>query len=457
MALWNKRSLSEALAMPIGYDFEASGLSIDSRSIKPGDLFIGIKGEHMDGSVFAQQALEKGAIACLVNSGTVSGARIIAHADTTDALLRMAKYRRATLPSESVVIGITGSVGKTSTKCMMDLVLSQFATTYSTHGNLNNHYGLPLSLASAPLAAQHYVIEMGMNHAGEIEYLSKITRPHIAVITNSAAVHLEFFHSVADIAYAKAEIYKGMEHNALAIINYDDANSPIFIAKAKEQELKIITFGESNGADYQLLDYDSSGATTIVTYKSPHQTLNYSVAGKLGKHLALNSMAVFAVVGALGYDLQHAAQALHGFQALRGRGAVLELKQGITLLDDSYNASPASVQAALAVLSSHRRVNGRVIAILGDMKELGESAKELHEKLADSVAANNIDLVCTVGEMMNALYNVLPEQLRLFHTNNSSEMAAKILPALLPGDVILVKGSFSMAMNKIVEAIALHL
>jgi UDP-N-acetylmuramoyl-tripeptide--D-alanyl-D-alanine ligase len=449
--IWDTESLSKALEIKFPAGLEISSVAIDSRNIESRALFIGVKGENFNGSDFAAQALEKGAAFCIVDKklDRVDSDKYIIVSNPLEALVKLAKYARARIKGS--IIGVTGSVGKTSTKEMLKIAFENQGEEYASHGNFNNLIGLPLCLANMPEDTEYGILEMGMNTPGELSELSKIATPDISIVTTVEAVHLGHFSSVSAIAAAKSEIFEGMKPDSVAIINMDNPYSQILITKAKAKNLKIMFFGENEAADFAMLECKLEDASTLVAAEFKNKPYHYVLNAK-GKHLAMNSLAVLSAVYAAGAELEFAAKNLKKFQAQKGRGQVLNVpKKNITIIDDAYNASPVAVRAALLNLGTYKK--NRLIAVLGDMKELGSQEVELHKSLFFDIVNNKIDLVFTVGNLMKHLYEKLPDELRGKHTNNSKEMLAVLEKELKAGDVVLIKGSNSMDMESIVDGL----
>ncbi len=451
--LWNTESLREALGCNIPEGLQITGVSIDSRTIKKGQLFIAIKGEKLNGNEFAAAAIQKGAVACIVDEIHESSKKVqdqlIKVNNAYDALKKLAAYSRSRVKGK--IIGITGSVGKTSTKEMLKIALEHQGNIHASEGNYNNHYGLPLSLANMPQDTDYGIFEMGMTGRGEISSLSQLAKPNIAIITTVEAVHLEFFTSVAGIAAAKSEIYDGMQPEEVAIINLDNPYAQIMIEKAKAKKLKVVTFAEENKANYRLLSYNIQGDSAKIVAECNGRDIEYKISA-LGKHLAFNSLAVLAAVKESGAELEYGANNLRHFKAQKGRGAVIFVKnKEVIIIDDSYNASPASIKAALENLKFYKNDNHRVIVILGNMVQLGSETEEMHAGLSEFIQVQNVDKVYTVGNLMQKLFEKLPANLRGAHADSSAEMLEIIANDIKPGDVLLIKGSNAMKMNVIVE------
>jgi UDP-N-acetylmuramoyl-tripeptide--D-alanyl-D-alanine ligase len=433
------------------------GVSIDTRSLVPGDLFFAIKGDKSDGHDHVADAFAKGAAAAVVDEAHAqalqdSGPLYVVNA-VLPALEGLAVAARAR--SATRIVAVTGSVGKTTTKEALRLVLSQAGNVHASPASYNNHWGVPLTLARMPRDARFGIIEIGMNHAGEITPLVGMARPHIAIITNVAPVHLEYFDSVEAIADAKAEIFSGLAHGGLVILNRDIDQYEQLAAHARLSNAgHIASFGENVRADARLIDARLAADHTLVTAQISGRDLTYRL-GAPGRHLAIDSLAVLLAAQALGLDLQVAAEALAGFEVPAGRGCqfVLEAKGGpFTLIDESYNANPASMRAALALLGS-LPAGGRRIAVLGDMLELGASAAELHAGLAADVAKNHIDLVFAAGPLMKHFFDALPKSAKGDWQANAAALEPIVVAAIRSGDLVIVKGSNASRMHAIVATL----
>jgi UDP-N-acetylmuramoyl-tripeptide--D-alanyl-D-alanine ligase len=452
--LWKSADAEAATSGSSTKPWQASGVCIDSRKVKAGDLFIAIIGENNDGHQYVKSALEAGAAAAMVNfvpEDVAQDAPLLVVKDTTEALWNLARFRRNQLNAK--VIMVTGSVGKTSTKEMFAHALGEQGKVYATEGNLNNHYGLPLTLARTPADVNYSILEVGMNHAGEISPLSVLGRPDVAIITTVEPVHLEFFEGVEQIADAKAEVFDGLAENGIAILNRDNPHFMRLKNLADDKGVKnILSFGKDSQADFRLVSYNEAE----VEAKCNGETLKYNL-GIAGEHQALNSLAVLAAIFAAGGDMKKAAESFASFQAKAGRGQRKKVKAvfgEITLIDDTYNASPASVAAALKVLADYKRENGgRAVAVLGDMFELGDTAAQLHVDVLQKIVENKIDLVFTAGENMKKMFDALPKNLQGGAAKNSTELAPIVAGKLQDGDIVLVKGSRGMRMENVVNKV----
>jgi len=460
-ALWTIDAMANAMGAERQGQLPASisGLSIDSRSIGPGEAFFAICGERRDGHEFVPAALSaKAALAVVAGDRRTQfapDAPLLIVPDVLAALRNLAVAARARLPAK--VIGVTGSVGKTGTKEALRLALSKDGETHASVASYNNHWGVPLSLARCPSSARYAIFEMGMNHKGEIAPLSRLVRPQVAIITTIAPVHLEFLGSLANIADAKAEIFIGVPPDGAAVINRDIAQFAQLKARAEQAGItRVISFGEHAEADARLIKCALHARCSTVEAEIFGTQFSYKI-GAPGRHLVINSLAVLAAAELVGADLALAALALTELRAASGRGAPIEIELPggpALILDESYNANPASVEAALAVLGrSPVGPRGRRIAVLGDMLELGPNGPDLHRGLADAVIANGVDLVFCCGPLMEALWQALPASRRGGYAGNAAALEAEVLPAIRAGDVVMVKGSLGSRMAPIVKAL----
>jgi UDP-N-acetylmuramoyl-tripeptide--D-alanyl-D-alanine ligase len=345
------------------------------------------------------------------------------------------------------LVGITGSVGKTSAKEMLAIALQGMGNIYHTKGNCNNHIGLPLTLANMPQKTDYAIMEMGMNHAGEIAHLSHIGQPDLAMITTVEAVHIEHFDSVADIADAKAEIFEGMATGGIAILNRDNPYHDQL--KDKAAHLNALSFGAHEDANARLLDYQMNANSSQIISEINGKQLKYTMSA-LGKHWGLLATAILLMVDQLGEDITLAAQNLSNFSESKGRGQMLQLANNITLIDDSYNASPVSMKAALAKLGA---LPGRRIAILGEMLELGEDSQAMHEDLLDDIIKANIARVFCCGAGIESLFKCLPSELQGAYANTVDALEEFVLESLESGDMVLVKGSHGSHVYQLVETL----
>lgn len=454
--LWTSEEAARATGGKGGVSWQATGVSIDSRSTEAGDLFIAIRGPSFDGHDFVKVALERGAVAAVVSRipDSCEKAPLLLVEDTQAALEALGRTARARCKAK--VIAITGSVGKTGTKEALKLVLGRQGLTAASAASFNNMWGVPLSLARMPREAAYGVFELGMNHPGELVPLSRLVAPHVAVITTIAAVHTEYFETVMDIAEAKAEIFTGMQ-GGTAVLNRDNPFFPILIVSAYAAGVeRVISFGAHPEAQIRLLAYKPEATGSCVTARLGGREIKYRL-GIPGRHWAINSLAVLAAVSAVDADVDAAAAALADLAAPKGRGrrhCITIAGGSFVLIDDSYNASPASMRAAFETLAATEPgPGGRRIAILGDMLELGPESPRIHAALVGPLRANKVDLVFTAGAHMKSLDAELPAEMRGAHAENSELLAKIVIERLRSGDVVTVKGSLGSRMAKIVDAI----
>ena len=459
-SLWTSADAAAATKGVATHAFDATGVSIDSRTLKPGDLFVALKGDNLDGHNFIENAFKAGASAALVLKGYApkdAAWPLLQVEDTTTALEDLGRASRAR--TKAVVVGVTGSAGKTGTKELLSIMFGALGPTHASKKSFNNHWGVPLSLASLPLDAKYAVFEMGMNHAGEMASLTKQVRPHIALVTTIEPAHIEHFKTLEAIADAKAEIFQGMEATGIVLLNIDNGQFTRLKNAAEKKGLrKIYGFGEDEDAQARLVDCtlhsDSSRATADIL----GERVKYRI-GIPGKHIVQNSLGALAVVKAAGGDLPKAVEALKNTEPTEGRGNrhVITLEDGlppVTIIDESYNANPASMLAAFGVFEMVAPAAGaRRIAVLGDMLELGRDGPMLHAGLANPLLRAKADLLFCCGPQMDALYQALPPGWRGAHADDSRALAALVVAAVKPGDVVLVKGSAGSKMGYIVHAL----
>ncbi len=445
--LWSAADLTEATGGAMTAAFAATGVSIDTRSIGPGELFVALRGESGDGHDHVAAALAKGAAGAMVHRDVADAGKLLRVDDTLAALARLGGYGRARFAGR--LIAVTGSVGKTTTKEMLRTALAARGATHAAVASYNNHWGLPLTLARLPADAAFCVAEIGMNHAGEIAPLARLARPHVAVITAIAPAHIGYLGSLSAIAAEKASICQGLEPGGIAVLPADSPTLPLLREAA--QGARVITFGDARDADARLLaavpDAEGSDIQAVLL----GEALRFRLPAP-GRHMAMNALAALAGVAALGGDPAEAARALTGFTPMAGRGARrrLALTGGsILLLDESYNANPASLRAALAVL--RLQPAARRIAVLGDMLELGDAGPALHAGLAPDVM-DAADLVFACGPLMRGLFDALPAARHGAHAVDAATLAPLVAAALRPGDAVLVKGSLGIRMRQIVAA-----
>ena len=459
--LWTSRAMAEAMraatqgALPEG----VTGLSIDSRTIAPGEAYFAIKGEVHDGHDFVMAALKAGAALAVIDAAQrerfPGDAPLLVVKDALAGLVDLAHAARARLDAQ--VIAVTGSVGKTSTKEALRRVLGAQGPTHASAASFNNHWGVPLSLARCPATVRFAIFEIGMNHAGEIEPLVKMVRPQVAVITTVEPVHLEFFAGIEAIADAKAEIFEGVEPGGAVVLNRDNSQFARLHRRAEQLGIsRIVSFGADGKSDARLIDLALHATCSAVHANILGHDVTYKL-GMPGRHMAMNSLAVLAAASLVGADLALAALSLSQVEPATGRGVrrALQLANGeATLIDESYNANPASMAAALNVLGQAAvGGRGRRIAVLGDMLELGSTSPALHRGLNEAIKANRIDLVYCCGSLMRNLWDALSTGKRGGYADNAAGLEAQVVPAIRAGDAIMVKGSLGSKMKTIVDAL----
>ncbi len=452
MTLWTHAEAEAATGGKATAPFAVTGLTIDTRTLQPGDLFVALKAAR-DGHDFVAQAFDKGAGAALVDHvpDGVTGPCLVVP-DVLDALTALGAAGRAR--ARAKVIAVTGSVGKTSTKEMLREMLAEFGTVHAAEASFNNHWGVPITLARLPPDADFAVVEIGMNHPGEIAPLARLARPHVAMITTIAAAHLEAMGSIEGIAREKATIFPALEPGGTAIYNADLPTSPILAAAGGAG---AVGFGR-NGT-VRLVSLRPT-ATATVAEALIDGTPYYLRLHDAGAHFALNALGCLAVARALDLDLALAAQGLGRWRPPAGRGKRETLlldpmtEAKATLIDDAFNANPTSMAAALDVLAATQPgPGGRRIAILGDMLELGADEIALHQAIAEHPAIARTDLVHTVGKRMESLWNALPQTKRGKHCAQADDLGAKVHHLVHPGDVVLVKGSKGSYVSRVVDAL----
>jgi len=449
-ALWTSADAAAATLGHASRSFTAKGLSIDTRTLKPGDLFVALQGDNRDGHTFVRAAMEAKAAAALVThrpEGVAADAVLLEVAHTQRGLEDLARAARAR--THARIVAVTGSAGKTTTKEMLRLAFGALGITHASAESYNNHWGVPLSLAAMPRDSQFGIFEVGMNHFGELRNLVSFVKPHVALVTTIAPAHLEFFGTCEAIADAKSEIFEGILPGGTALIPSDSPYAERLRARAHQAGVgRILSFGEGEGSDARLLSYgdtpDGVGLKADILGRIIETHL-----GSAGGHIARNAVGALAAVAAMDGDILNAAAALRKFAALKGRGARFEAS-GVDVIDESYNANPASMAAALAMLAGAR---GRRIAVLGDMLEMGEGGIAHHAGLATPIEAAKADLVFLNGTQMKALWDVLPTSRRGAWAQTSAELAPQVMAALKPGDTVLVKGSLGSRMAVIIDAL----
>ena len=465
MTLWTSADAAAATGGQITRDWVAHGVSIDTRTIRPGDLFVALK-DIRDGHDFVAQALEKGAAAALVSyrpEGVADDAPLLIVPDVLDALTALGAAGRARTGAR--VAAITGSVGKTSSKEMLRAVLAPQGKCHAAEASYNNHWGVPLTLARMPADTDYAIIEIGMSNPGEIGPLSRLTRPHVAMITTIAAAHLAAFDSLDGIAHEKGAIFAGLESGGIAVVNADIGTSGILRDHAAQAGAQQILFGET-ATDWQVRNIRLCSDVTVIAAQHDGQDylLKLSVPGR---HFAMNAVGVLAVAAALGADPVAASLDIANWVPPSGRGTreIIAMDRAneaevLDLIDDAFNANPTSLAASLEVIAAAkptdnlgRIVKGRRVAILGDMLELGPEQDQMHRDMAQNTHLQKLDLIHCVGPSMQHLWQALPEGQRGQWAETAPELAAKVSRLVDAGDVVLVKGSKGSKVSLVVDAI----
>ncbi|MCT4683296.1 MAG: UDP-N-acetylmuramoyl-tripeptide--D-alanyl-D-alanine ligase [Roseicyclus sp.] len=457
-ALWTAAEAAAATGGQVAGDWSATGISIDSRNVAEGDLFVALSAAR-DGHDFVADALAKGAAAALVSRVPegVDPARLLLVGDVMDGLRALGAAGRTR--TKAKVIAVTGSVGKTTVKEMLRTALARQGRTHAAEASFNNHWGVPVTLARMPADTEYAIIEIGMNHPGEIAPLARLARPHVAVVTTVAPAHLEAFGVIEGIAHEKAAIYDGLGDGGIALAHADVETAGILFDKARACGANLIRFGEAEGAEARLIEAQLSDSATVIRADLHGQERLFRI-GAPGRHYAMNALIALAAAEAAGADPTEAALALSGWTPFDGRGTRERITLSetdalaIELIDDAFNATPASVAAALEVLAAtDPQGRGRRIAVLGDMLELGPTGPALHAAIADHPAMARITPVHTVGPLMAHLHAALPGALRGLHAESADEMVAALPATLVPGDVLLLKGSKGIKVSRVVDAL----
>lgn len=452
MSLWSAFDIAAAVDGEVFGCFKADGVTFDSREVRPGDLFIALKGEATNGHRFLDKAFENGAAGAIVSEPIPQPH--VRVADTMAALNALGAASRAR--TQAKIAGVTGSVGKTGTKEALAAALARSAPgeVHRSVKSYNNHTGVPLSLARMPAASRYGVFEMGMNHAGELAELTRLVRPHVALVTAIAPAHSAFFASEAEIADAKGEIFEGLEPGGTAIIPFDSPHRDRLLAAAWPHADRIVTFGTGKGADVRAIEAVATPKGTMVSAVLPRTELTFTI-GQPGEHWVSNALAVLAAVQALGGDLAAAGLALSDMPGLAGRGArvAVPLDDGEAMvIDESYNANPASMAATLKVLGGIKAE--RRIAVLGEMRELGGRSPAYHAALAEPIEAAGVEYALLVGDGMRALAYALEGRVDFEHVPDAAAALDRLNGLIAPGDAVLVKGSNAIGLARLVEQLA---
>ena len=462
IALWSQAELIAAFRVapsaPLGS--AVGGISIDSRTLEPGDLFFAIRGDAHDGHDHVARAFEAGAAAAVVSRERAPQLAALGAAfaveDTLNAMERLGVAARAR--STAKIVAVTGSVGKTTVKEMLRAMLTACGATHASAASYNNHWGVPLTLARMPANARFGVFEMGMNHAGEIVPLTRMTRPHVALVTTIAPVHIEHLGSIEAIADAKAEIFFGfgLEPHGTAVLNRDAPQFERLKKAAAARGARILSFGRGVDCDARLIDVEAIEGGSRVRTRILERELAFEL-GAPGVHMAENALGALLAAEALGVDLDLCAAALRRFSPQKGRGERFSVPTpdgAATIIDESYNANPASMRAALALLAATKPgPKGRRIAVIGDMLELGPKAAAMHAELAPDLSANKVDLLFGAGPLTRALFEAAPASMRAAWTERSSDLTDEVARTLRGGDIAMVKGSNGSRMGPLVAAL----
>jgi UDP-N-acetylmuramoyl-tripeptide--D-alanyl-D-alanine ligase len=452
VTLWTSAEIATATGGIASADFTASGLTFDSREVGAGDLFVALSGEATDGHRFLDSAFDRGASGAIVSRATAHPHVLVS--DTMAALEDLARAARARTAAR--IVGVTGSVGKTGTKEALFAALDRSAPgrTHRSVKSYNNHTGVPLSLARMPADSRFAVLEMGMNHAGELTRLTTLVRPHVAIVTAIAPAHTVFFRDESAIADAKSEIFAGLEPDGVAIVPFDSPHRDRLIAAATRHAARIVTFGSGDGADVRAIETMRQPAGgTFVTARVGARELSFTIS-QAGAHWVSNALAVLAAVDAVGGDLALAGLALAELGGLAGRGArfAVPLGEGEALvIDESYNANPSSMRATLAVLAAEKA--SRKLAVLGEMRELGAAGPAYHAALAEPILAAGVERVILVGEAMAPLASALEGALEFVHVPDAASALASLRATLAPGDAVLIKGSNGVGLAAVVAGL----
>ena len=461
--LWRTEALAGAMqGRPVGTLPEGvGGISIDSRTLKPGDAFFAIKGERFDGHDFATAAVKAGAGLLVVAEGRLPAlgritAPMIVVPDVLAGLEALGVAARAR--SKAKIVAVTGSVGKTTTKEALRVALSACGAVHASDRSFNNHWGVPLTLARMPEDCDYAVFEIGMNRPGEIRQLARLVRPHIAIVTLIAPAHLGYFKNLEEIARAKAEIFESVETGGHALLNHDDRQWKFLDEAAREAGVEHVwSFGEHARATFRLASCARTDGGSRIAVAMAGREVEATI-GAPGRHIVQNALAVLGAAYLAGADVEKAAAALAGFSAEKGRGRQYRLAHpsggAFVLIDESYNANPVSMKAALGVLAAMPLgENGRRIAVLGDMLELGEHSQKLHAGLAQALAAAGVDRALLAGTEMAALAEALPADMPCKHRPDAQALKPLVLETVQPGDVVMVKASNGSGFTKLAEAL----
>ncbi|MCG8492629.1 MAG: UDP-N-acetylmuramoyl-tripeptide--D-alanyl-D-alanine ligase [Sneathiellales bacterium] len=456
--LWTGKQIIEATSGDCAQtDWICNGVNIDNRVVEKDDLFIAIKGPNNDGHDYVKAALEAGASAALVSHVPegVDKDKLVLVEDTQTAMEKLGEAARNR--TDARIIAVTGSVGKTGTKEALAHLLSRQGKTHYSIGSFNNHWGVPLSLCRMPLESEYGIFELGMNHAGELGPLSKMVRPDVAIITIIAPAHMEFFESTDDVARAKAEIFEGVKENGVVLLNADDSHFPLLKGLAETRgDLEIRYFGENDLAHIRLNNAQLMPESSIIDATIFGQNHHFTIP-LAGRHWVQNALAVLGGIALIGGDTGKACADFADLAAPSGRGALIDLESPsgrYVVIDESYNASPVAMEAAFKVLAGKKVEGmGRKIAVLGDMRELGEKSPEIHRNLAAGLLASGVDLVYASGPNMQHLYDALPLPKKASFADKSDALVGPLKQEVRADDIVLIKGSLGSNMKVILNGL----
>ena len=458
-SLWNGKEVLSVIKGHGSDDWNASGISIDSRTLNPGDIFFALCGKNYDGHDFISEALNKGAKVVISNAPSkFSYEKTIFVDDVLRALTDLGVYARNR--TKAKVIAVTGSSGKTTLKEMIAFGLSEYGKVYSSHSSYNNHIGVPLSLARIPLDAQYVVIEIGMNRMGEISNLSNITKPNIAVINNVGTAHFESFKSIEEIKKEKASITDGLLNQGYLIYNHNLTASHSLNFESLKKEINFLTFGKNKEADFSLSNYESNNEKCRINAKYKDQDINFHLPF-IGKHMALNCLAAASVCISLGNNLKRFLKKMEGFELIEGRGKKYICEyygKKITIIDESYNSNPDSMSAAIQTFSSINNLDfNRKVLIVGDMLELGALTQKAHEDLASEINNTSIDYVLACGKEIKYTWENIIEEKKGSYYSETESLIEDLEELICDEDLLLLKGSSSSNVHKITKKLLSHL
>ncbi len=445
-ALWSSQEIDKIVQGQSTSPWKCKGISIDTRTLNKGDLFVALKSEAGDGHAYLEEAAKKGAAAALVSEECKALLPIILVKDTLVALQQIGVAAQQRSPA--LRIAVTGSVGKTSTKDMLLCALKDQTQVHGSVSSYNNHWGVPLTLARMPKETGCGIFEVGMNHSGEITPLTKMIQPDIAIITSVVESHIEFFNSLEDIAFAKAEIFEGLKEGGAVILNKDNSFFDLLKKLAQERKLTVYSFGKHEDADFRLQTLEIINGKNVIAANFAGKVTKYEIPIP-GEHWVMNSLAVLGAAYLAKMDVKKASESLASITPPSGRGQ--HFKGIFTVIDESYNANPTSMEAAIRVLGDFKK--NRKVAVIGDMRELGRFSRIRHEGLLDALMENEIDLVFCCGPYMAYLFESLPDKMQGGYALSSKDLISQVCAEIEDGDVVTVKASLGTRVKPIVEAL----